>query len=128
MRAIAHIIVVKGNAAMTAAAIETPPRPLPKPVPRENGHPLLGHLKSFQKDRIGMLLRLARSHPDAVELPMGIIRRVVAISSPSLANEVLSTKQASFVKAPGLAIFLRPVLGDGLLTSEHGQHERQRKL
>jgi cytochrome P450 len=68
------------------------------------------------------------SHPDIVEMPMGIVRRLVVISSPSLANEVLTTKQSSFVKAPGLAVFLRPVLGDGLLTSEHGQHERQRRL
>ena len=100
----------------------------PEPVPRLPGHPIVGHLSSFRNDRIGILLRLAKSHPEIVELPMGIVRRLVVISSPSLANEVLVTKQSSFVKAPGLAIFLKPVLGEGLLTSERAVHERQRRL
>jgi len=99
-----------------------------RPLPRLSGQPLLGPLVSFRNDRVGLLLRLAKTHPDIVETSMGIVRRMVLISSPSLANEVLSTRQGSFVKAPGLAIFLRPVLGDGLLTSEHAVHERQRRL
>jgi cytochrome P450 len=113
---------------MTAATVDTPPRRSPKPLPRLPGQPLLGHLASFRNDRVGLLLRLARSHPDIVEMPMGFVRRVVVIGSPSLANEVLATKHSSFVKAPGLSIFLRPVLGDGLLTSERAVHERQRRL
>lgn len=99
-----------------------------RPVPRLPGHPLFGHLSSFRNDRVGMLLRLAETHPEIVEMPMGIVRRLVVVSSPALANEVLVTKQASFVKAPGLAVFLKPVLGEGLLTSEHAMHERQRRL
>ena len=110
---------------MTAAT--APSMPV-RPLPRLSGQPLLGPLVSFRNDRVGLLLRLAKTHPDIVETSMGIVRRMVLISSPSLANEVLSTKQGSFVKAPGLAIFLRPVLGDGLLTSEHAVHERQRRL
>jgi cytochrome P450 len=105
-----------------------PPQRQPKVLPRLAGHPLLGHLSAFRNDRVGILLRLVKSHPEMVEMPMGIVRRVVAVSSPSLANEILVTKQDSFVKAPGLAIFLRPVLGDGLLTSERSTHERQRRL
>ncbi len=112
---------------MTAAVDTHPMRPV-RPVPRLAGHPLFGHLSSFQKDRVGMLLRVGETHPDIVELPMGIVRRLVIVTSPALANEVLVTKQSAFVKAPGLAIFFRPVLGDGLLTSEHGVHERQRRL
>ncbi|OJY25048.1 MAG: hypothetical protein BGO98_08570 [Myxococcales bacterium 68-20] len=110
---------------MTAAT--APSMPV-RPLPRLSGQPLLGPLVSFRNDRVGLLLRLAKTHPDIVETSMGIVRRMVLISSPSLANEVLSTRQGSFVKAPGLAIFLRPVLGDGLLTSEHAVHERQRRL
>ncbi|MBX3206740.1 MAG: cytochrome P450 [Labilithrix sp.] len=112
---------------MTAATVEPTPRAA-RTLPRIPGRPILGHLASFRNDRVGMLLRLAKTHPDIVEMPMGLVRRVVVVSSPSLANEVLSTKQSAFVKAPGLAVFLRPVLGGGLLTSEHEVHERQRKL
>ncbi len=112
---------------MNATTHGIPSPSSPRPLPRLQGHPVLGFLSSFRNDRIGLFLRLAREH-DIVELPMGIVRRIVVVSSPALANEVLTTKQASFVKAPGLAIFLRPVLGDGLLTSEAGQHERQRRL
>ena len=99
-----------------------------KPVPRVPGHPILGHLSSFRNDRIGTMLRFGASHPEIVEVSMGIVRRLVVISSPTLANEVLVTKQSSFVKAPGLAVFLKPVLGEGLLTSERAVHERQRRL
>jgi len=99
-----------------------------KPVPRLPGHPVLGHLSSFRNDRIGMLLRFGESHPEIVAVSMGIVRRLAVISSPALANEVLVTKQSSFVKAPGLSIFLKPVLGEGLLTSERAVHERQRRL
>lgn len=111
---------------MTVAVQNAPRRP--RPVPRLPGHPIFGHLSSFKNDRVGMLLRLGETHPEIVEMPMGIVRRLVVISSPALANEVLVTKQASFVKAPGLAVFLKPVLGEGLLTSEHAVHERQRRL
>jgi cytochrome P450 len=102
--------------------------PAGRALPRDGGHPILGHLTAFRRDRVGMLLGLVKNHPDIVEMPMGLVRRVVGITSPALATEVLATKQSSFVKAPGLAIFLRPVLGDGLLTSEAGVHERQRRL
>jgi cytochrome P450 len=112
---------------MTAAAIETSPAAA-RPIPRLSGPPLLGQLRMMRNDRIGLFLRLAKSHPELVEMSMGVVRRMVVVSSPSLANEVLTTKQDAFVKAPGLAIFLKPLLGEGLLTSEKQSHERQRRL
>ncbi len=119
---------------MTLAANDVQPsgsndrRERPTPIPRLAGHPVIGHLPAFRNDRIGTFLRLGKTHPEIVELSMGIVRRLVVATAPALANEILVTKQSSFVKAPGLAIFLRPVLGEGLLTSEHAVHERQRRL
>lgn len=98
-----------------------------KPIPRDVGAPIIGHLPSFRNDRCGLLARLAETHPDIVDMPMGIIRHMVTVTSPALASEVLIAKQASFTKSPGLALFLRPVLGNGLLTSESPFHEKQRK-
>jgi cytochrome P450 len=91
------------------------------------GHPVLGHLQAFRKDRVGMQLRVAREQPEIAKLRVGFIPTVM-IGSPAMAHEVLATKHASFVKAPGLAVFLRPLLGNGLLTSERAVHARQRRL
>jgi cytochrome P450 len=107
---------------MTPAMTATPT------IPQIPGHPVLGHLKSFRTDRAALLLEIAKSHPDVAGLKMGFVRKIIVVGSPALAQEMLATKQQAFVKAPGLAIFLRPVLGDGLLTSERDFHGRQRRL
>jgi len=74
-----------------------------------------------------MQLRIAREQPEIAAVRLGLVPTVM-ISSPALAQEVLVARSHAFVKAPGLAIFLRPVLGNGLLTSEGEVHARQRKL
>ncbi len=114
--------------ASTETTSTTPTSPNGNPIRRDLGAPLLGHLSAFRNDQIGLLLRLAKEHPEIIDMPMGLVRHMVTISSPALANEVLVSKQLSFVKSPGMAIFLKPVLGGGLLTSETPSHERQRKL
>lgn len=91
------------------------------------GHPIFGLLGEFKNDRAGILTRLGIEH-DAARVPMGVMRNLVSIGSPALANEILTTKASSFKKAPGLTIMLRPVLGNGLLTSETDFHAKQRKL
>jgi cytochrome P450 len=90
------------------------------------GHPILGHLRSFRRDRAGMQVRVAREH-DLARMRLGFLRTLM-VSAPALAHEVLATKESAFVKAPGLSVFLKPLLGEGLLTSEGGFHTRQRKL
>jgi cytochrome P450 len=50
------------------------------------------------------------------------------VSSSSLAHEVLVEKADSFLKSAGLSVFARPLLGDGLLTSERDVHKRQRRM
>jgi len=98
-----------------------------RPVPRIEGHPILGHLRAFANDRVGLQLRVAAQEPDAAALRFGLVRTVM-IGSPALAQEVLVGKAHAFVKSPGLSVFMKPVLGNGLLTSEHAFHARQRKL
>src|SRR5262245_24329337 len=50
------------------------------------------------------------------------------MSSAELAYEVLVTHDDAFSKAPGLGVFARPILGNGLLTAEKGDHRRLRRL
>jgi cytochrome P450 len=52
---------------------------------------------------------------------------VVIVSTPDLVHELLVTQAESFEKGTTFR-FLRPVLGNGLLTSEGNLHKRQRKL
>ncbi|MBX3186219.1 MAG: cytochrome P450 [Labilithrix sp.] len=112
---------------MTVAASDVRAETRLLPIPRVPGHPVYGHLRSWQTDRTELQLRLVREAPDIARLRFGFIPAIV-IGSPALAHEVLATKNHAFVKAPGLAIFLRPLLGNGLLTSEREVHAKQRKL
>ncbi len=97
------------------------------PIPRVHGPRLLGHLRVFRNDRVGFQLRVAAERPDIACMRVGWVN-VVMIGAPALANEVLASKHDAFVKAPGLAVFMRPLLGNGLLTSEGEVHTRQRRL
>lgn len=99
----------------------------PHPPPRIPGLPLIGHLMEFRADRTAVQLRTARSHPDAAAMRLGVFD-VLMVSSPAMAHDILATQADAFVKSLGLSMFLRPVLGDGLLTSEHAAHTRQRRL
>jgi cytochrome P450 len=100
---------------------------VPTPVPLFPGHPIFGHLQDFRHDRAAAQLRIGRERPEAARLRMGLFH-LTMVSSPALAHEVLATKNASFVKSPGLTIFMKPLLGKGLLTSERTFHTAQRKL
>jgi cytochrome P450 len=94
---------------------------------RVPGKPLIGNLLEFQRDRVGFALRVARDHGDLALVRIGFIPVLMA-SSPALAHEVLVAKNDAFVKSAGLSVFAKPLLGDGLLTSEHDEHKKQRKL
>ena len=96
-------------------------------TPRVPGHPLLGSFVDFRTDRIGTQIRIARSFPGMAIMRLGMFP-LRWVSDPALAHEVLATKQESFVKGPGLTVFLKPVLGNGLLVSEGSFHTAQRKL
>jgi len=97
-------------------------------TPRVAGHPILGNLSEFRRDRAGLLLRIAEQHGDIARMRVGFFLRGVVVSEPSLAREVLVERDDAFVKGVGLSLFARPLLGEGLLTSEHGVHRRQRHM
>ena len=101
---------------------------VPRAVPRVAGHPILGNLSEFRRDRVGFLLRVAHEHGDIARVRFGFLMRGVVISAPELARETLVECEDAFVKGVGLSLFARPLLGDGLLTSEHDVHRRQRRM
>jgi cytochrome P450 len=90
------------------------------------GHWLTGHLRPFQRDRLGYLTECARKYGDMVDLRIGPMR-VRTLNHPDLVEEVLVTKARHFIKHGPLRQ-ARPSLGNGLLTSEGDFWRQQRKL
>jgi cytochrome P450 len=94
-------------------------------IPAVPGLPLVGNLLAFRRDRLALHDRAARLGPIA-RISFGHIP-VYIVSCGDLAHDVLIEHDASFQKSVGIQ-FLRPLLGDGLLTAEGALHRRHRKL
>jgi cytochrome P450 len=95
-----------------------PPGPRPRAV--------VGNLIEFRRDKLAFFTRCAREYGDLVRFQIGP-RPVVLLSDPAMIEQVLGVQQKNFVKHFVLGL-LRPVLGDGLLTSEGKPWLRQRRL
>ena len=94
-------------------------------IPVVPGLPLLGNLLQFRRDRLSLQDDAARIGP-ITRLQLAHIP-VYVVTDAELAHEVLVTEASSFKKSAGLH-FLKPMLGDGLLTAEGEPHRRHRKL
>ena len=94
-------------------------------VPGVPGLPLIGNLLQFRSDRIGLQEDAARVGPIA-RLQLAHIP-VYVVTDADLAHEVLVTNASAFTKSAGLQ-FLKPLLGEGLLTAEGEPHRKHRKL
>jgi cytochrome P450 len=100
--------------------------PAASTVPSLPGLPLVGNLLAFRRDRLALQDEAARIGPIArvrlAHIPLYMI------TDADLAHAVLVDQAARFKKSVGLRRFLRPLLGDGLLTSDGETHRRHRKL
>ncbi len=90
------------------------------------GVPLFGNILAMARDRLWLMQQACEVRGGICEIPI-LAGSVVVVSAPDLVHEVLVTKAEQFVKGSSYR-FLRPVVGDGLLTSEREQHRRQRRL
>jgi cytochrome P450 len=97
-----------------------------RPARLRVGAPIVGNLLAMARDRLWLMEKASAVRGGICEISMGG-GPIVVVSQPDLVHEVLVTKADSFVKGTSFR-FLRPILGDGLLTSEHELHRRQRKL
>lgn len=95
-----------------------PPGPKPKP--------LVGNLVEFRRDKLAFFTRMAREFGDVAGFRIGP-RPVALLSDPEMIEQVLATQQKNFVKHFVLNL-LRPVLGQGLITSEGDLWLHQRRM
>jgi cytochrome P450 len=91
------------------------------------GKLLTGHLKEFQTDPLDFLTRLATEYGDVAKFRFGPFQNVYLVSDPDMIKQVLVSKQKHFVKSKDFHA-LKPIIGEGLLTSDKDFHMRQRRL
>src|SRR5215475_3487533 len=109
-------------AAMSSVLVAAP---VVSSIPAVPGLPLVGNWLAFRRDRLALQDQAARLGPIA-RISMGHIPLYI-VTCGDLAHDVLVEHDASFKKSMGVQ-FLRPLLGDGLLTAEGEPHRRHRKL
>lgn len=95
-------------------------------LPQLTDNLIFGSLLRYREDRFGFLKALA-DRGEMVRVRLGAFPLLIATSA-EIAHEALVEKDADFVKGFGLSLFGRPLLGNGLLSSEGDFHRRQRKL
>jgi cytochrome P450 len=78
-------------------------------------------------NRLRMIEKMGAAIPRIGRASFGRLSAVL-VNVPELVPEVLIDRADDFQKGPGLRIIARPVLGDGLLTSEGERHRQRRKL
>ena len=82
-------------------------------------------LSRFRVDPVAFLRQLAARGEPMATFRMGH-HTLALVCDPDTIEELLVTKQASFRKGPGL-LRARPLLGDGLLTTDGARHRARRR-
>ena len=94
--------------------------------PGPRGTLIGGSIRQFRSDLLDLLLNTARDYGPLASFRVGP-RRVFLASGPDLIEQVLVSDAKHYIKHFGARAF-RPVLGNGLVTSEGTFWRRQRKL
>lgn len=98
--------------------------PLPPLVRWNDG---MTALQRLTKSRLTFLEKFATLAGD-IGRDRILFREIILVNEPTLAGEMLLDRSDDFHKGPALSIYSRPLLGNGLLTSEGDFHRRQRRL
>jgi cytochrome P450 len=94
--------------------------------PGPKGHFLFGNLADFVARRLDFLTACAARYGDVCSFRFGP-RRIYLVSHPDLIERVLVTDARYYTKHFGARMY-RPILGNGLVTSEGDFWLRQRRL
>jgi len=91
-----------------------------------HGYPFVGNLFEFRKDRLGLLQRLARES-DVCGLHFGPFPGIL-FNKPEHIHTILVQHAYDFDKGLAVHNTFRPVIGDGIFSSEGDFHRHQRKI
>jgi cytochrome P450 len=89
--------------------------------------PVVGNALSFRRDPLRFLRGIQHKHGDVVGVALGPMQ-VTLISHPDYVEDILVTRNKLWQKDAYLQTTLRPVIGEGLLSSEGDFWRRQRRL
>ena len=98
----------------------------PKTFRYISGYPLVGSLPDFHKDRLGLLERMAREG-DVCGMHFGPFPGIL-FNKPEHVHSILVEHAYDFDKGLAIHNVFRPVIGDGIFSSEGDFHRHQRKL
>lgn len=110
-------------ASAPGGSADTPSRTAPGPP----GDPVLGHLRAFRHDVLGLLLAGARDHGDVVRFRVG---PVVAhlVNHPDAIAHVLQTAHRQFDKQTRSTAAIKAICDESLLTASGAAWETRRRL
>ncbi len=91
-----------------------------------HGYPFVGNLFEFRKDRLSLLRRLAREG-DVCGIRFGPFP-VILFNKPEHIHSILVEHAYDFDKGLAIHNIFRPVIGDGIFSSEGDFHRHQRKI
>lgn len=94
-------------------------------IPGPSGLQLFSSLREIWHDRLGFVLKIARQYGDVAGFRMGW-RTLLLVNHPDAVRHVLRDNVRNYQKGIGLAE-ARPLLGNGLLTSEDRVWAAQRQ-
>lgn len=89
--------------------------------------PVVGNLIEFRRDALRFLCSMRERHGDVVEVAIGPLK-VTLLSHPDLVEDILVTRNRLWQKDRFLQVTLRPIVGNGLLSSEGDFWRKQRRL
>jgi cytochrome P450 len=95
-------------------------------LPSPPARPIVGHALQLRSRPLEFLTHCAQVYGDVVRLQAGP-SVMVLLNHPDLVRDVLVTSQRAFDKGRAFEK-LRPLVGNGLLTSEGDIHRRQRRF
>jgi cytochrome P450 len=99
---------------------------IPKTPRFIHGYPLVGKLLEFRRDRLNLLRCMAREG-DVCGIQFGPFP-IILFNRPEQIHSILVEHAYDFDKGLAVHKVFRPVIGDGIFSSEGDFHRRQRKL
>lgn len=108
------------------AATAAPDLPPARKVPGPRGFPLIGVLPQVRRDPLNFFVQVAREYGDVVRLAVGP-ERLLMVNRPEYIEHILQTNFRNYRKSKYYDR-LKPMLGEGFLTSEGDLWLSQRRL